>query len=221
MLSKSQLEETKMIFKRCMRDTQKLFFSASMNKDAILLAKEIASQAEVIVKTRNEKIPKSISHYYIVCENREKLNTLRGLLTWLKAGKTMVFINRAYDIELAYKKLHHHHYNAACIYGSIKKQEREKAIRDFRSGKRDILVATDIAARGLHFEDVDAVVHYSIPEEAKDYLHRAGRTGRGGKKGISICIVTKRELACLKKYQKEYHIIMKECKLRNGVVKVI
>lgn len=221
MLSRSQIEETKMVFKRCMRDTQKLFFSASMNQDAVKLAKEIAIQAEVIRKSQNEKIPKNISHYYIVCENREKLDVLRGFITWLKAGKIMVFINKAYDIELAVKKLQHHHYNAACIHGSVRKQEREKAIRDFKNDKWDILVATDIAARGLHFEGVDAVIHYSIPEEARDYLHRAGRTGRNGKQGVSVCIVTKRELVYLKKYQKEYHIIMKECRLRNGKVSII
>jgi superfamily II DNA/RNA helicase len=122
----------------------------------------------------------------------------------------MIFINRVADIEEAAEKLLYHHYPVDYIHGTRTKEERKKAIQSFRSGKIRYLIATDIAARGLDFDHIDTVFHVSIPEDAEDYLHRAGRTGRNGASGRNILIVSSRELPLLRRLEKELGIRMEE-----------
>lgn len=216
MLEKSQVEETVTVVKKCMRDVQKLFFSASLPQNVLDVIKEIAPGVQVIQTKDRITIPKDIQHFYVVCGAREKMQTLRGVISAVNPKKAMVFINRAYEIGKATAKLQYHNYSADCIYGSERKEVRKQVVENFRKGKLRILVGTDIASRGLHFDGVDTVVHYSIPENPKDYLHRAGRCGRNGQEGRSISIVTERELAFLKSCQKEFGIQIQECVLNGG-----
>lgn len=218
MLEKQQVDETKAVLKKCMRDVQKLWFSASMPEEVIEQIKQLSTQLEVIRTKEQMTIPESIHHLYVVCEHRDKLKVLRSIIAATNPKKAMVFINRAYDIEEATDKLQHHNYQAACIHGSERKEERKRVVEMFRNGKLRILVGTDMAARGLHFDNVDEVIHYSIPENTKDYLHRAGRTGRSGSDGMSISIVTKKELPLLKACRKEYGIQLQECVLNRGML---
>lgn len=218
MLDKNQIEETKAVLKKCMRDVQKLFFSASLPEQTVRLIEEIAGEVVVIRTKETITIPENIHHIYILSEKREKLQTLRSVISAANPKKAMVFINRVYDIEEATSKLQHHNYVCECIHGSDKKEKRKQVVERFRQGKLRILIGTDMAARGLHFDDVDLVVHYSISENPKDYLHRAGRTGRNGKNGMSISIVTRQELSLIKACQKEFGIKMQECELKNGMI---
>ncbi len=218
MLDKNQVEETKAVLKKCMRDVQKLFFSASLPLHIIKAIEEIAGNVEIIRTKETITIPENIHHIYILSEKREKLQTLRSVISAANPQKAMVFINRVYDIEEATGKLQHHNYACECIHGSDKKEKRKQVVERFRQGKLRILIGTDMAARGLHFDDVDLVVHYSISENPKDYLHRAGRTGRNGKVGMSISIVTKQELVLMKACQKEFGIKMQECVLKKGMI---
>lgn len=216
MLAKQQIAETESVMKCCMRDTVKCFFSASMSGEAVAMAEQKAPEAQVIRLEENGKVPDTITHCYIECDRREKLDMLRSVIASLKPKKAMVFINRVYDIERATKKLLFHHYKTACLHGSGKKQEREKVVREFRSGSLEILIATDIAARGLHFDNVELIIHYSIPEEEKDYLHRAGRCGRNGMPGVSLSLVTAKEVEQIHTFSKKLHINIEEKILKKG-----
>lgn len=218
MLDKNQIEETKAVLKKCMRDVQKLFFSASLPEQTVQVIEEIAGDVQIIRTKETITIPENIHHIYVLSEKREKLQTLRSVISAANPKKAMVFINRVYDIEEATAKLQHHKYACECMHGSDKKDKRKQVVEKFRQGKLRILIATDMAARGLHFDGVDLVVHYSIPENTKDYLHRAGRCGRNGRTGMSISIVTKQELPLLKACQKEFGIAMQECVLKNGML---
>lgn len=218
MLEKQQIEETKAVLKKCMRDVQKLWLSASMPDETIEQVKMLSAQMEIIRTAEQMTIPGTIHHLYVICEQRDKLKMLRSIISATNPKKAMVFINRAYDIEEATGKLQHHNYQAACIHGSEHKEERKQVVDKFRSGRLRILIGTDMAARGLHFDDIDEVVHYSIPEDPKNYLHRAGRTGRCGREGVSISIVTKKELPLLRACQKKYNIKMQECMLSRGMM---
>lgn len=216
LLAKNQIDETKAVIKCCMKDVQKLFFSASMNDDATNAVKDISKQCEIIKLDKNLAVPAHIEHYYIVCDAREKIEMLRSFVSAVKPDKAMVFINKYYDIERAADKLKFHHYNAECIHGNTKKESRKKIIEDFTKGRLSILIGTDIAARGLHFEGVDYVIHYSIPEDEKDYLHRAGRCGRGMSKGVNISLVTPAEIKSIRNFEKKLSIKMKELKIKGG-----
>ncbi|BCN29614.1 DEAD/DEAH box helicase [Anaeromicropila herbilytica] len=206
LFDKNNIESVKAVIKCTMRDRQLLLFSASMTKPTIEIAKTIMKEPEVIISEKEDSIPKNISHIYVIVEKRDKIETLRKLARILKPKKAMVFINRVNDIEEANQKLQYHKFKSDCIHGANIKTDRKKIIENFRNGTIQYLIATDIAARGLHFEGVDVVFHVSIPEEPMDYLHRAGRTGRNDSKGLSVLIVTKEELEFVKRYQKQYGI---------------
>lgn len=216
MLDKQNLDSTKAVLKCCLRDVQKLFFSASMDKEAEARALEAASGAHACKIKETLDVPGDIAHICIVAERRDKILMLRKLAGSIKPEKAMVFINKVQDIEEATEKLQYHHYHAKCIHGDVPKEKRKQLISEFHRNKLQFLIATDVAARGLHFDEVSAVFHLSIPEEPKIYLHRAGRTGRNGKKGLSVLIVTEGELEKLRNYQKALKIQIVKKKLYQG-----
>lgn len=216
MLEDSNIDSVKAIIKCCMRDTQLLFFSASIKKVTLKIAQELGKNPEFIKISEKVEIPDNIEHIYFVVEKRDKIEMFRKIAKSINPEKALVFINRVSDIELATEKLRHHKYNADCIHGTKMKNERKMAISDFQNGKTQFLIATDIAARGLHIDGVSTVFHISIPEEPMDYLHRAGRTGRDGNKGLSVLIVTKEELSYVKSYQKSFGINILHKKMYQG-----
>lgn len=220
MLDKNNIEGVKAVVKCCMRDTKILMFSASMSKIAIDSGKEILKDPLIISlsKTNKTAIPKNIKHIYFVVDRRDKLEMLRKLANSIKPKKAMVFINKVSDIEELTEKLKYHHYNADCIHGSNVKKDRKKVIDAFKSNKLQLLIATDIAARGLHFEDVDTIFNISISENENDYLHRAGRCGRNGKDGLSVLIVTQKEVSLIKKYEKKFGIKINPYKITKGKI---
>lgn len=218
MLDKNNIEGVKAVMKCCMRDTQLILVSASMNKSTISVAETLAKNPEIIRTSDTLVIPKNIEHIYLLVERREKIEYLRKLAKSIKPKKAMVFVNKVADIEEATQKLQYHHYRAECIHGSNVKQDRKKVMDDFKSGKLQFLIATDIAARGIHVEGVSTVFHISIPEDPMDYLHRSGRAGRGQEKGLSVLLVTKEELARVKSYQKAFGINIIQKKMYQGKV---
>jgi superfamily II DNA/RNA helicase len=223
MLDKNNQEGVKAVIKCCMRDTKIVMFSASMSKAAITAGQSILKEPLLIQLAKNKKvsIPKNIKHIYFVAERRDKLEMLRKLASSINPKKAMIFVNKLSDIEELTQKLQYHYYNAQCIHGSNIKKDRKKVIDDFKNNKLQYLIATDIAARGLHFEGVSAVFHISIPENPNDYLHRAGRTGRNKEEGLSILIVTKQELALVNKYQKEFGIAITNYTISKGKIREI
>jgi len=218
MLDKNNIDGVKAVIKCCMRDTKIVMFSASMSREAVEVGQSILKDPITIKVAKEMVIPKNINHIYFVVDRRDKLEMLRKLANSLKPKKAMVFVNKVSDIEELTQKLQYHNYNAQCIHGTNVKKDRKKAIDDFKNNKLQFLIATDIAARGLHFEEVDAIFHISIPENPNDYLHRAGRTGRNGKEGLSVLIVTSKELALINKYKKEFKIDINPCKISGGKV---
>jgi superfamily II DNA/RNA helicase len=218
MLDKNNIDGVKAVIKCCMRDTKIVMFSASMSREAVEVGQSILKDPITIKVAKEMVIPKNINHIYFVVDRRDKLEMLRKLANSLKPKKAMVFVNKVSDIEELTQKLQYHNYNAQCIHGTNVKKDRKKAIDDFKNNKLQFLIATDIAARGLHFEEVDAIFHISIPENPNDYLHRAGRTGRNGKEGLSVLIVTSKELALINKYKKEFKIDINPCKISRGKV---
>ncbi len=218
MLDKQNIEGVKVIRKAVMRDTQIVLVSASISEKTLEQAGMIAKEPELVKTADTFKIPEKIQHLYIVVQSRDKLETLRKLISILHPQRTLVFINKPEEAEVAAAKLKYHKLDATFIHGTGNKQERQKAIADFSSGKVPLLIATDIAARGLHIEQVSAVFSISISDDPMDYLHRAGRTGRGESEGISVSIVTQQELPLIKKCQRKFGINMTEIVLREGKI---
>lgn len=218
MMDKNNLQPMLDVRKCLYRDIQILMYSASINNKALEKANEIATNAIYLKYNEKETIPSSITHMYVVTSRREKIETLRSICSALKPKKCMIFINTQYDTEEAYQKLLHHHYKIENLSGEKNKNERKNALERFKSGKSNYLISTDLASRGLHIDQVDAVINVSMPSEPKDYLHRCGRCGRNNQKGICISIVTENELEHIKTYQKTFGINILKKKLYKGTL---
>lgn len=218
MMDKNNYQMLSDVRKCFMRDTQILLFSASMNSKATQLATEFVPDALIIKYQNKETIPASISHYYIMCQRKEKIETLRSVCSAVNSKKTMIFINTKYNTNEAFMKLTYHHYKVENLSKEGDKNERKNALERFRNGKSNYLLSTDLASRGLHINGVDCVINVNIPENPMDYLHRCGRCGRNNQKGICISIITPHELEQIKTFQKRFGIIIQEMKLKNGKI---
>ncbi|ERI94572.1 DEAD-box ATP-dependent RNA helicase CshA family protein [Clostridiales bacterium oral taxon 876 str. F0540] len=216
LLDDKNVSVVKDIIKTTLRDRQLMVFSATIDDKVLSTAETLMKAPEVIKIEEKLQVNPNIAHMYVTCEQRDKMEILRKVIAAEKPKKAIVFINKSMETEITTLKLKHHNIKAYGIYGNAKKEERKKAMEDFRSGKLQVLVASDIAARGLDVKDVTHIINLDLPPEAKDYLHRAGRTGRAGKKGTTISIVTPKEISSLRKYEKSFEIQIKEKDLFNG-----
>ena len=210
LIDDNNMVQTKAIIKTTMRDRQLMAFSATIPDKAKNKLAEIMKDPEIIHIADSTVTTLNISHMYIVCEKRDKIKVLRSLASNIENLKAIVFINKSEELEVLTDKLKYHHLKVDCIHGSWRKSEREKAIRDFRNNKINLLVASDIAARGLDFKNVSHIINIDVPEDPKNYIHRAGRTGRAGEKGISISIVTEYEVKFLRKFERKLQISIKD-----------
>ena len=176
-----------------MRDRQLMVFSATINEATLNIAKELMKDAEVVKVEDKIKVNTNINHMYFTCEQRDKIEVLRKLVASINPEKAIVFINNSEETQLTTLKLQYHHIEAYGIFGNASKEERKKAIEGFRSGKIQLLIASDVAARGLDVKGVTHIFNLDLPEDSKEYLHRVGRTGRAGESGTAISIVTDKE----------------------------
>ena len=216
MLDDANIDGVRQVIKTTLKDSrQTVILSASLDNTTINRAKEF--MREPVMAKGTDDIPEGIKHYYITCERRDKIVQVRKIMAGLKPKKVMLFINNQQETDELVEKLQFHGLSVGGIYGAAKKNERRKAIDDFRSGRINMLISSDITARGMDFEDVDMVINLDIPEEPIFYQHRAGRTGRGGKEGIVISLISPFEKKWLNKYKKAFHINLRQKKCLTEV----
>lgn len=218
LVDKQSIADLKAIRKCLLRDIQSIFVSATFSNKNIDQIKEIAPNLQYIQASEAEVVPQNITHLYLTCEGRDKLENLRKLIGIMKPEKSLIFINDLDQINTAVAKLIYHNLNCMSIHSETSKQQRQKGLREFGNGTLKHLVSTDLAARGLHIDDITCVYHMSVAENPSDYLHRAGRTGRNDKNGISLTLASPHEVQFIKKYQSRYGIKVYEIKMRNGEI---
>lgn len=189
-------EETAAFVRRLRRDAagelQYALFSATAAPKACERAAFLGEPARITVAGAAH-VPSTIRHYALMTPFREKAERVRRLSRRLGVRRGIVFINRAFDAERTLAKLRYDGVRADALVGAADKQARQKAIADFRHGRTTLLLATDLAARGLDLPEVDTVFNLDLPEDARTYLHRAGRTGRAGREGRVITLADYRE----------------------------
>jgi len=171
-----------------------------------------------IFQLKDQKINNDISHWFITATQRDKITILRKLIHATNPQKAIVFINKNELIQDVSSRLNYHKINAECIYGNASKLERKKALDAFKTGKCNVLVASDLLARGLDLQDLTHVFNLDIPVDLNEYLHRVGRTGRSGKKGIAISIITENEKQFITTIERLNGIVVKPIELMNGEV---
>jgi ATP-dependent RNA helicase RhlB len=183
------IESTPMKGKR-----QTMFFSATLTPEVSRLANSWTREPfEVDVTPPREVTVASIDQMVYIITNDEKFTLLHNMITKHQLERVMVFANRRDETLALKEKLHAHGISCGLLSGDVSQELRLRTLEAFRTGKIKVLVATDVAARGLHIEGVSHVVNFSLPQDAEDYVHRIGRTGRAGASGISVSFATETE----------------------------
>lgn len=221
LLDQNNLAGVKDVIKTTLRDRQLMLFSATINQDTINIAKDLMKEPEVIQIKEKKQVNPNITHMYFTAEQRDKIIVLRKLVAAIKPKKALVFINKSEELEIITSKLKYHKLNACGLHGTSSKEDRKKALEGFRTGKFQLLVASDIAARGLDVKGVTHIFNLDLPEDSDKYIHRVGRTGRAGETGTAISIVTSREIAVIKRYEKLFNIKISPKKVFKGTVEDI
>lgn len=204
------------IIKATMRDRQLLIFSATISQKAMPIAKDLMKDPIIFKNNKNASLNPNIEHMYIEVEERDKAEVLRKLISAVNPDKAIVFINRGFDVEMIADKLNYHHKNAFAMHKRITKEQRQQALEKFRNGKINILVSSDISARGLDIQGVTHIINLDFPANANEYLHRAGRTARGNNFGCTISLVTSKEKAAIRIYEREFNIKIAKKILKQG-----
>lgn len=212
-------ESVKAVIKTTMKDRQVLLFSATITPQTRERAAAFLTDAAVVtVKEQATAVASAINHLYFICEQRDKVEMLRKIVHSTKLKQALVFINRSEDLELTAAKLNFHGLKAAALHGTFVQADRKKSLEDFRSGRVQLLVASDIAARGLDIPGMEYIFNLDLPEEPQVYLHRVGRTGRAGQTGTAISIISQREINLIKYYEKTLKIAIKAKQIAYGKI---
>lgn len=203
--------------KRLMRDTQRLFFSATLTPEVMNDLQSIVTRP-TLIRIEPSKDNTQVLHFYLVSELRKKVDTLRRLIRLVNARRTIVFINHLDRVGEIRERLTYHHIDCRLIHRDTPKEERAKSIEDFRKGKFPVLLATDVAARGIDIPGVEAIIHFDPAADSDAYIHRSGRTGRMGAPGLVFSIVTKEQRFILEKFEKQTKIPIVERAMSFGAL---
>jgi ATP-dependent RNA helicase DeaD len=191
----------------------KWLFSATMPHGIKQIVNEhMSPNAHRIDVSSKNVVNKNIEHQYVLCDEKEKLNLLMMFLKTQKKGQGVVFCKTKAATQKLAKQLIAKNVAADGIHGDLLQKERDKVMRAFKNGSLQILIATDLAARGIDIEGLAYVAHYELPDKDEYYTHRSGRTARAGNRGISLCLVTSKELKQLRYFEKQLHIVFNQVK---------
>jgi superfamily II DNA/RNA helicase len=157
-----------------------------------------------------------IAHLYVVCEDRDKPFVLRQLLHATKPERALVFAHQNSTVERVAAHLAHHKLPVATLHSALDKFKRKQAMDDFRDGRAMVMLASDVAARGLDLPGVSHVFNLDVPTQCKAYLHRVGRTGRAGAKGTAISLMAESETRLVARYESELGITLTRVRVREG-----
>jgi ATP-dependent RNA helicase DeaD len=194
MLDMGFREDMEVILGDMPEERQALFFSATMNRGVEGLIRKFSRNAEQISIERKSLTVDTIEQTYYEVRNRSKIEVMCRLLDLEVKPRGIVFCNTKQMVEDATEALAARGYVADRIHGDITQGNRERVIKRFKDGSVELLVATDVAARGLDIDDIDLVFNYDLPHDPEDYVHRIGRTGRAGRSGKSVTFVYGRDI---------------------------
>ena len=187
------------IFEFLPKNRQTLLFSATMDKNIKELSRRILVNPEIISVTNSQTTNKDIEQHYYVIDEHEREDAIIRLIDSEDPAKAIIFCRMKKEADMLSTTLTSKGISAKALHGDLEQNQREEVIKAFRSGAICMLVATDVAARGLDVSDITHVFNYHIPFDPESYVHRIGRTGRAGKKGVAITLVTPHEYKSLQK----------------------
>lgn len=184
-------------------DHNTLLFSATMSKEIERIARKyLRDPKEIVVGSRNEGAEK-VNHIYYMVHAKDKFNALKRIVDYFPNIYGIIFCRTRIETQEVADKLIQNGYSAEALHGDLSQQQRDLTMQKFRQHQTQLLVATDVAARGLDVTDLTHVINYGLPDDIESYVHRSGRTGRAGKAGTSIAIIHTREKGKIRAIEKE------------------
>jgi len=190
MLDMGFIDDVKHILKHTPKHKQTALFSATMPGSIIDLARTNMAQPEMVKTSEDKTTAENIRQHYVAVDGRDKLAAICTILNERKPNLTIIFARTKRGADNLHFALRDKGFDNVCLHGDLTQARREKSMEAFRHGHKNVLVATDIAARGLDVDDVELVINYNLPDEPEVYVHRIGRTARAGKKGDAITFIT-------------------------------
>ncbi|MCI1965282.1 MAG: DEAD/DEAH box helicase [Oscillospiraceae bacterium] len=204
MLNMGFVEDIQTILRQAPENRQTVLFSATLPAAILKITKEFQTDPQMVAVDKGQKTVDNIAQFYCYVPRNEKTNALALLLEYHRPKQALIFCNTKKMVNELCEKLGENGFQAAGLHGDLKQNQRNLVMSDFKHGRTRLLVATDVAARGIDVENVDSVFNYDIPDDDEYYIHRIGRTGRAGKTGTSYTLVTGRaqlkRIHCLEKF---------------------
>lgn len=213
MLNMGFIEDIEAIFGQANPDARVLMFSATMPKEILSIASDFMGEYEIVEEETPEEEPVLTEQFFCVVREDDKTEVLVRIIDTSPDFYGLVFCQTKADAEAVAKELDERHYQAAALHGDIAQIQREKILDRFRKKKTRILVATDVAARGIDIEGLSHVINYALPFDGPTYTHRIGRTGRAGARGIAVTFVRPQEQRRLGYFRKQARGELKEMKI--------
>lgn len=203
MLNMGFREDIETILQDMPADRQTLLFSATMSKDILRLTKKYQKNPEIVKVVHKALTVPSIEQFYYEVKRDKKIESLCRLIDMYNPKLSIVFCNTKKKVDELVTQVQSRGYSADALHGDLKQPARDRVMNRFRTGTIDILVATDVAARGLDVDDVEAVFNFDVPQDEENYVHRIGRTGRAGRAGRAFTFVAgRKEIYALKDIQR-------------------
>ena len=210
MLDMGFKEDLDIILKDIVHEHQTLLFSATISDEIKIISKNYQKEAIHIKTTYNNNLIPSVMQYYVALLEDNKTDCLSRMLDIYNFKQALVFCRTKKKVDDLTIALTSRGYQVECLHGDMKQLSRDRVMEMFREGMVNVLIATDVAARGLDIDGIDVIFNYDIPDDVEYYIHRIGRTARAGKKGTAYTFVTKREMNRIKLFEKHLKLSITE-----------
>ena len=206
MLSMGFKDDIDSILEKTPNEKQMLLFSATMNKKILSITKKFMTNPEHIASEKINTSTKQIDHYYYMVQARDRYKALKRIADINPNIYGIIFCRTRRETKDIANKLMQDGYNADALHGDLTQAQRDEVMERFRKNRLQLLVATDVASRGIDVNNLSHIINYNFPDDPEIYVHRSGRTGRAGNKGISILIINTREMRKIKELEKQFKI---------------
>lgn len=206
-------DDMKTIIEKTNSDRQILFFSATFDNNIKEFSKRYQDNPKKVIIEKKKLTAEKIKQYYLELNRNMKTEILNRLLLIKKPKKSIIFCNTKRMVESLEVEIAQKGYKVDSLHGDMRQSSRDNVMKKFRNNTIDILIATDVAARGLDVSDIDIVFNYDLPQQAEYYVHRIGRTARAGKKGVSFTFVTNKDYSKFREIEKYANIKMERLDL--------
>merc|ERR1712119_215542 len=206
MLSRGFKDQIYNIFRHMPEDIQVALLSATMPKDVLDVTEKFMRDPVKILVKRDEVTLEGIQQFFVQVEQEGwKLDTLCDLYETLTISQSVIFVNKRRKVEFLTEEMNKRNHTVSMLHGDMDQDDRQRIMREFRSGSSRVLITTDLLARGIDVQQVSLVINYDLPTNRENYIHRIGRGGRFGRKGVAIDFVTDEDKRTLQDIEKFYN----------------